>query len=479
MSAPRIGVDDWVEQVEGRRGPGGPLEPLRRAWDGIDPVWRWAVFFAIAAAFPFMTDSSFLIRVAVNVLLFAMLALGLNITVGWAGLLDLGYVAFYGFGAYGYALVSSGQFDLHWPTIPTIVAVTLATALLGLLLGLPSWRLSGDYLAIVTLFFLQIFIELTINLDRIEVPWSDSTINLTGGPNGIPGVDRMSFFGLELTDIQDYFYLLLVLLMLAVTALSFLNESRIGRAWRAIREDPLAAEMMTVPVNRLKLMAFALGAGMAGLTGTVFAAVQIGVFPANFEVTLLIMIYAALILGGAGTIAGPVLGAIIVASIPEILRTPDSARWLFYTALAVAIVALVRPWWKTIAFVAATIAFGFAVHAIVGAVWEQGTTGTPAEGGVIANGISSWVVMPGEHRTTIGNYAFVALIAAVLALVRLRGWARLVLAVPTVYLAVFVWENRLVFQPSITRQLLFGAILIVLMVVRPHGLLGKPRVEVV
>jgi branched-chain amino acid transport system permease protein len=479
MSAPRIGVDDWVEQVEGRRGPGGPLEPLRRAWDGIDPVWRWAVFFAIAAAFPFMTDSSFLIRVAVNVLLFAMLALGLNITVGWAGLLDLGYVAFYGFGAYGYALVSSGQFDLHWPTIPTIVAVTLATALLGLLLGLPSWRLSGDYLAIVTLFFLQIFIELTINLDRIEVPWSDSTINLTGGPNGIPGVDRMSFFGLELTDIQDYFYLLLVLLMLAVTALSFLNESRIGRAWRAIREDSLAAEMMTVPVNRLKLMAFALGAGMAGLTGTVFAAVQIGVFPANFEVTLLIMIYAALILGGAGTIAGPVLGAIIVASIPEILRTPDSARWLFYTALAVAIVALVRPWWKTIAFVAATIAFGFAVHAIVGAVWEEGTPGTPAEGGVIADGISSWVVMPGEHRTTIGNYAFVALIAAVLALVRLRGRARLVLAVPTVYLAVFVWENRLVVQPSITRQLLFGAILIVLMVVRPHGLLGKPRVEVV
>lgn len=479
MSTPRIGVDEWVEQVEGRRGPGGPLEPLRRAWDGIDPRWRWALFFAIAAVFPFLTDSSFLIRVAVNVLLFAMLALGLNITVGWAGLLDLGYIAFYGFGAYGYALVSSGQFDLHWPTIPAILAVTLATGLLGLLLGLPSRRLSGDYLAIVTLFFLQIFIELAINLDRIEVPWSDSTINLTGGPNGIPGVDRMSILGLELNDTQDYFYLLLILLMLAVVALSFLNDSRIGRSWRAIREDPLAAELMTVPVNRLKLLAFALGAGTAGLTGTIFAAVQVGVFPANFEVTLLIMIYAALILGGAGTIAGPVLGAIIIASIPEILRTPDSARWLFYTALAAAIVLLVRPWWKTIAFVATTIAFGFAVHAIVGAAWEQGTTGTPAPGGVIATGISSWVVMPGEHRTTIGNYAFVALIVAVLALVRLRGWPRLALAVPTVYLAVFVWENLLVFQPSITRQLLFGATLVVLMIVRPHGLLGKPRVEVV
>lgn len=477
---PRIGVDEWVEQVEGRTERyGGPIGPLRRAWDGVDPRWRWVAFFVVAAVFPFMTDSSFLVRVALNVLLFALLALGLNVVVGWAGLLDLGYIAFYGFGAYGYALVSSGQFDLHWPTIPTMIAVTVATALLGLLLGLPSWRLSGDYLAIVTLFFLQIFIELSINLDRIEVPWSDSTINLTGGPNGIPGIDRMSFFGIKLVSFDDYFYLLLVLLALAVVGLSYLNQSRIGRAWRAIREDPLAAEMMTVPVNRLKLLAFVVGAGMAGLTGTVFAAVQVGVFPANFEVTLLIMIYAALILGGAGTIAGPVLGAIVIASVPEILRTPDSARWLFYVGLAIGVAALVRPLWKLAAFVATTIAFGFVVHAIVGAVWDQGTTGTPAEGGVIADGIASWMIMPGENRTTIGNYAFVALIAAVLALVRLRGWWRLALAVPTLYLAVFVWENRLVFQPSITRQLLFGAILVVLMVVRPHGLLGKPRVEVV
>jgi ABC-type branched-subunit amino acid transport system permease subunit len=229
----------------------------------------------------------------------------------------------------------------------------------------------------------------------------------------------------------------------------------------------------------LKLFAFAMGAGIAGLTGTIFAAVQVGVYPANFEVTLLIMIYAALILGGAGTIAGPILGAIVIAAVPEILRTPDSARWLFYGVLAIGVVALVRPLWRLAAVVAGTIAFGFAVHAIVGAAWDQGTTGTPAEGGVIADGISSWVVMPGMERTTIGNYAFVALIAAVLALVRLRGAYRLVLLVPTLYLAAFVWENRLVFQPSITRQLLFGAVLIVMMAARPHGLLGKPRVEIV
>ena len=120
-----------------------------------------------------------------------MLAVGLNIVVGWAGLLDLGYIAFYGFGAYAYAWVSSDQFDLHWPTVPTILAVVAVTALLGLLVGLPSRRLTGDYLAIVTLFFAQIFYELTINLDRIDVPWSDQTLNLTGGPNGIPGIDDM------------------------------------------------------------------------------------------------------------------------------------------------------------------------------------------------------------------------------------------------------------------------------------------------
>jgi branched-chain amino acid transport system permease protein len=476
----RIGTDEWVAQAESRTERyGGPLGPVRKALDEVDPRWRWALFFAVAAAFPFMTDSSFLVRVAINVLLFSLLALGLNVVVGWTGLLDLGYVAFYGFGAYGYALVSSGQFDLHWPTIPAMIAVTVATVLLGFLLGLPSWRLSGDYLAIVTLFFLQIFLELLVNLDRINVPWSSTTLDLTGGPNGIPGVDQMSFFGLELSSFEDYFYLLLAFLLLAVVGLTYLNRSRTGRAWRSIREDPLAAEMMTMPVNRLKLFAFAMGAGIAGLTGTIFAAVQVGVYPANFEVTLLIMIYAALILGGAGTIAGPILGAIVIAAVPEILRTPDSARWLFYGVLAIGVVALVRPLWRLAAVVAGTIAFGFAVHAIVGAAWDQGTTGTPAEGGVIADGISSWVVMPGTERTTIGNYAFVALIAAVLALVRLRGAYRLVLLVPTLYLAAFVWENRLVFQPSITRQLLFGAVLIVMMAARPHGLLGKPRVEIV
>jgi branched-chain amino acid transport system permease protein len=310
----RIGTDEWVSEQELRTEYyRGLTAPARRAFDRVGPGPRFFVFLGICALVPFLTDSAFLIRVGVNVLLFALLALGLNIVVGWAGLLDLGYVAFYGFGAYMYAWLSSSQFDVHLPTELTIPIVIAASAGLGLLLGLPSWRLVGDYLAITTLFFAQIFVELTLNLDRINLPWRDEALNLTGGPNGIPGIDRMDILGIQLDHVRDYYFLLLILLALIVVGLFYLNDSRTGRGWRASREDPLAAELMTTPVNRLKLLAFAMGAAIAGLTGSIFAAVQTGVFPQNFEVTLLIMIYAALILGGAGSISGAVLGAIVVA----------------------------------------------------------------------------------------------------------------------------------------------------------------------
>ncbi|MGH3115019.1 MAG: branched-chain amino acid ABC transporter permease, partial [Gaiellaceae bacterium] len=195
-------------------------------------------------------------------------------------------MAFYGFGAYMYAWVSSGQFDIHLPTELAILLVVTASALLGLLLGLPSWRLVGDYLAITTLFFAQIFVELTLNLDRLQLPWMDEPLDLTGGPNGIPGIDRMQILGIELPGVRDYFFLLLIVFALVVIGLYYVNESRTGRGWRASREDPLAAELMTTPVNRLKLLAFAMGAAIAGLSGSIFAAVQTGVFPQNFEVVL-------------------------------------------------------------------------------------------------------------------------------------------------------------------------------------------------
>ena len=474
---PRIGTDEWVEQQELRTEYyTGLTAPARRAFDRVGPGPRFFAFLAICAAFPFVTDSPFLIRVGVNVLLFALLALGLNIVVGWAGLLDLGYVAFYGFGAYTYAWVSSNQFDIHLPTELAIPLVVTASALLGLLLGLPSWRLVGDYLAITTLFFAQIFVELALNLDRVNLPWREEPLDLTGGPNGIPGLDPMRIFTIDFLQTRDYFFLLLVLFALVTVGLYYVNESRTGRGWRASREDPLAAELMTTPVNRLKLLAFAMGAAIAGLTGSIFAAVQTGVFPQNFEVVLLIMIYAALILGGAGSISGAILGAIIVASVPEILRTPENARFLFYAAAIAVLVATVRPWQRLAAVVAAVVAFGAVVYQVVALVWPAGVEGE-LSGGRFSGLLESWMVVPGEHQQLTGNIAFVLLVAAVLTLTVLRGDARLVLLVPTLYLASFVWETRLIAQPSVTRQLLFGAILVAMMTRRPHGLLGTPRVE--
>jgi len=474
---PRIGTDEWVEQQELRTEYyTGLTAPARRAFDRVGPGPRFFAFLGICALFPFLTDSPFLIRVGVNVLLFALLALGLNIVVGWAGLLDLGYVAFYGFGAYTYAWVSSGQFDIHLPTELAILIVVTASALLGLLLGLPSWRLVGDYLAITTLFFAQIFVELTTNLDRLQLPWMDEPLDLTGGPNGIPGIDRMQILGIELPGVRDYFFLLLIVFALVVIGLYYVNESRTGRGWRASREDPLAAELMTTPVNRLKLLAFAMGAAIAGLSGSIFAAVQTGVFPQNFEVVLLIMIYAALILGGAGSISGAILGAIIVASVPEILRTPENARFLFYAAAIAVLVATMRPWQRLAVVVGAVVAFGVVVYQLVALAWPEGVEGETA-GGRFSGLLGSWMVIPAENQELIGNIAFVLLVAGVLALTQLRGDARVMLLVPTLYLASFVWENRLIAQPSVTRQLLFGAILVAMMTRRPHGLLGTPRVE--
>jgi branched-chain amino acid transport system permease protein len=472
---PRIGTDEWVEQQELRSEYyTGLTGPARRAFDRVGPGPRFFAFLAVCAIFPFTTDSDFLIRVGVNVLLFALLALGLNIVVGWAGLLDLGYVAFYGFGAYMYAWLSSSQFDIHLPTELVIPIVITASALLGLLLGLPSWRLVGDYLAITTLFFAQIFVELMLNLDRLTPPWSDEPLDVTGGPNGIPGLDDMRIFTIDIEQTQDYYYLLLAVFAVVVVGLYYINESRTGRGWRASREDPLAAELMTTPVNRLKLLAFAMGAAVAGLTGSIFAAVQTGVFPQNFEVALLIMIYAALILGGAGSISGAVLGAIIVASVPEILRTPENARYLFYGALIAVLVATVKPWQRLVGVVVAAIVFGFAVYGLVELIWPDVVTGV--DDGGLGGLLDSWVLVIDDHETLI-NFSFVFLVAAVLTLTVLRGESRTLLLVPTIYLAAFVWENRLINEPSVTRQLLFGAILIAMMTKRPHGLLGTPRVE--
>lgn len=472
----KIGTDEWVAEVdrrtEGRRGLAGRV---RARWDRVPPRWRVAAVVALVAALPFLTDSAFVIRVGVNAMLLALLALGLNVVVGYAGLLDLGFIAFYGFGAYTYALLSSEQLGVHLPTELTILLVVAGSAGLGYLLGLPSRRLLGDYLAIVTLFFGQIFVQLAINLDRVNLPWTEAPLNLTGGPNGVVGVDPMRLLGFELIDVTHYFYLLLAAILLVGVGLANLNASRTGRAWRAIREDPLASSVMGMPVNRLKLLAFAFGGAIAGFTGTVFAAVQIGVFPQNFDLTLLIMIYAGVILGGMGSLHGVLIGAVIVAVLPEALRSPEHARLIFYGVLALGLAATLRPWRRLGVVVGGVVAFGLAVRWGATALWPEAVAS--GGGGLAAAVIDGWV-LPLERAVGVGNIAFVALIASIVALTRLRGAALHVALVPVIYLAAFVWENRLVAEASITRQLILGALLVVMMIRRPHGLFGTPRVEI-
>jgi ABC-type branched-subunit amino acid transport system permease subunit len=472
----KVGVDDWVATHEGRVERGGRV---RRELERLPRPAFYLAFGIAAALLPALTNNGYIVRVGFDTLLYMLLALGLNIVVGYAGLLDLGYVAFYGFGAYGYAMLSSPKFGLHWDTLLVIPIVVVATALLGFLVALPSRRLLGDYLAIVTLFFGQLFVTVYQNGSKISLlgighhHW-----DVTGGPNGIPDIDNWDLGGLKIGSLNGYYYAALVVFLLALGVMYLVDQSRTGRAWKSLREDPLAAELMGMPVNRLKLIAFALGAAIAGLTGTLFAGLNTAVFSADFDVPTLIIVYAMLILGGAGSLGGVILGALVVNVSLEVLRTPGHATWIFYVLIAGTLVARVRPWRWLGAVLAATIGLGYAVHAIVSSVWPRGVHGEVFVGGWLGNGLRDWVIHPSNPQL-IANVAFVVLVLAVLALTLLEGWQRLLLLAPTLYLAAFVWDNRLVVEPSITRLILIGVILIVLMNARPQGLLGTSRVEIV
>jgi branched-chain amino acid transport system permease protein len=470
---PSIGVDEWVARSAHRReyAPGWRGQ-AQRAYELVGWWPMLGLVALIGAAVPLLTVNDFQLQVGINALLLAMLALGLNIAVGWAGLLDLGYIAFYGFGAYGFALLSSNQLGangIHLPAYESIPIVMVGAAILGLLVGLPSRRLIGDYLAIVTLFFGEAFVEFVNNVAPTKL----------GGPNGIVGLDPIHGFGSQITTNKGYFWLLLILLVATIAVLRLLDTSRTGRAWRAVREDPLAAGLMTIPVNRVKLMAFSFGAVVAAVAGSVFAAQQTNVFPTDFDTPFLILIYAGLILGGAGSIAGAVLGGLVVEiTLDGFLRSPTQAGYIFYGLILMTLIVKLRPWRKLGAVLAATVAFGFAVHAIVSAVSASAVAGGPQSTGWIADALRDWVVVP-QNPQTPGNIGFVLLVSMLIALVQLRGRWRTVLMVPTLWLAACVWEGRLVTEPSITRQILLGAILIVMMNARPQGLLGSRRVEVV
>jgi branched-chain amino acid transport system permease protein len=474
---PRVGVDDWVASHDDRLEDRAGFAGLARKIDDRVPPWaRLALFAALAATLPLWMGRGDLFAYGIFTLIYVLLGLGLNVVVGYAGLLDLGYVALFGFGAYFYALLSSEHYGIHWPSAISIPVVVVSTALLGLVLGVPSRRLLGDYLAIVTLFFGQAFVVF-VNAANPKVAGT----GLTGGPNGIADIDPNDIFGYELTTRTQQFYFLLFVVVAMLVALHFLSESRTGRAWRALREDPLAAEAMSIPVNRLKLMAFAFGAGIAGLAGCIFAAVLTAVTSGNFALPILITIYAVVILGGIGSLTGVVIGAIVINVSFQFLAPENpqtNARVLFYAVLVLLLALGVRPWWRLGVVFGGVVTLGLAAHAIATAISPSWTSGAVVEGGRLAGVISDWVIIPAGHDR-FADVAYIALVVLILTLTRVRGWWRTLLLIPTVYLSAVVWETSFVEQPAVARWILFGALLVFLMTVRPQGLLGTPRVEIV
>mgnify|MGYP002149219951 CR=1 FL=1 len=276
------------------------------------------------------------VRIIDIALLYVLLALGLNIVVGYAGLLDLGYVAFYAVGAYMFGLLASPQLTdtfehikalfpagLHapiWVVIPLGAAIA---GLFGVMLGAPTLKLRGDYLAIVTLGFGEI---IRVFMNNLEHP-----VNITNGPRGLDRIDSMSFLGLDfgkavtigdfrIPSVTLYYYLFLALVVFSVVICHRLETSRIGRAWMAIREDEIAAKAMGINTRNLKLLAFGMGATFGGVSGVMFATFQGFVSPESFSLQESVMIVAMVVLGGIGHIPGVVLGAVLLAALPEALR---------------------------------------------------------------------------------------------------------------------------------------------------------------
>ncbi|SDP58545.1 amino acid/amide ABC transporter membrane protein 2, HAAT family [Ralstonia sp. 25mfcol4.1] len=296
-------------------------------------------FLVVALCAPFFVQTfggNYWVRVLDFALLYIMLALGLNIVVGFAGLLDLGYIAFYAVGAYSMALLGSphlaNQFEwihqlfpngLHltmWLVLPCAV---LIAATFGVLLGAPTLKLRGDYLAIVTLGFGEIIRIFMNNLDR--------PVNITNGPKGITAVDPVHIFGFDFsksheifgfkfTPVFMYYYLLVFLVIVIVFICLRLQNSRIGRAWVAIREDEIAAKAMGINTRNMKLLAFAMGASFGGASGAVFGAFQGFVSPESFTLWESIYILAIVVLGGMGHIPGVILGGILLVGFQELLR---------------------------------------------------------------------------------------------------------------------------------------------------------------
>lgn len=327
-------------------------------------VWIAVVLLAAAlGALPFALQlaGTAWVRIANFAILYALLALGLNIVVGFAGLLDLGYIAFYAVGAYAYALLASPHLDIHLPFWAILPIGAALAAFFGILLGAPTLKLRGDYLAIVTLGFGEIIRIFLNNLSR--------PVNITNGPQGIARIDPFridgfdfsryeTLLGLQISGPMKYYYLLLIAVVAVVVVNVRLQNSRIGRAWEAIREDETAARAMGINTRNFKLLAFAMGASFGGLAGGMFAAIQEFISPESFVLVESIMVLSMVVLGGMGNVWGVILGAVLLSFVPEILRwtvepaqmalfgrtlvDPEVIRMLLF-GLALVLVMIFRP----------------------------------------------------------------------------------------------------------------------------------------
>jgi branched-chain amino acid transport system permease protein len=285
--------------------------------------YRYAIYAVLilgAGSVPHFT-SNYVQEILTNSYLYIVLCLGLNIVAGFAGLLDMGYAAFFAIGAYTSGILSSAYGWNFWLAIPPALALA---ALVAVLIGLPTLRLRSDYLAIVTLGAGEIVHILARNLK-----------SLTGGPSGLIGIRRPSFFGMPLNKIHHYYYIFLIMVILATVACYRLEHSRLGRAWKYVRDDEDAAEAMGLHKSMIKLSAYLMGGLFAGLAGCFYSAKMTAISPETFQFMQSIMILVAVVLGGMGKIAGMTVGALAMILFPEVFRTIGSMRMLVFGVLLI------------------------------------------------------------------------------------------------------------------------------------------------
>ena len=296
----------------------------------------WGILGAVIVIFPFL---DFAIRlgwlgIVIASLIFILLALGLNVVVGYAGLLDLGYAAFFAIGAYTAALLSSGHFNIHLSFWLVIWIAAAMAGLFGFVLGAPTLPLRGDYLAIVTLGFGEIVPIVFRNLDKVSLSFIGTPIlanfNLTGGELGISPIDPPALPGVNFADRSDqraWYFLLLLIILFSIFLINRLRSSRMGRAWMAMREDELAAASMGINIVRTKLLAFAMGASFSGFGGAYFAVFVSGAFPSSFDFSVSVIVLCMVILGGLGNMAGVIVGGLII-ELSDRLFLPQLALFL-------------------------------------------------------------------------------------------------------------------------------------------------------